>query len=51
MLAGIKFVDKELAARSIEADRKASKKEKKLLKKVRFVSTVCKSSKIEPKKN
>ncbi|KAK9857597.1 hypothetical protein WJX84_001060, partial [Apatococcus fuscideae] len=33
MLAGIKFVDKELAARSIEADRKASKKEKKLLKK------------------
>lgn len=36
MLAGIRFVDKELAACSIEADSKASKKEIKLLKKVNF---------------
>ena len=35
MLSGIKFIDKDLAARSLEADRKASKQEKKQLKKVK----------------
>lgn len=34
MLSGIKFIDKDLAARSLEADKRASKKEKKQLKKV-----------------
>ena len=36
MLSGIKFVDKDVAARSLEADRKASNKEKKRLKKVAY---------------
>ncbi|KAK9827469.1 hypothetical protein WJX74_004333 [Apatococcus lobatus] len=35
MLSGIKFIDNDLAARSLEADRKASKKERKQLKKER----------------
>ena len=35
MLAGIKFVNKKVAAKSLEADRKADRKEKKELKRVR----------------